>query len=73
MGIALESTRLAERELASGRLVQPLLNRSTDRRYVGHRLVYPATRSRTVAAFRDWLQAELGLAQDAQGSVTVIG
>lgn len=61
LGVALESTRLADRELASGRLVQPLLNRSVECRYVGHRLVYPATGGRTVAVFRDWLQAELGL------------
>ena len=69
LGVALESTRLADRELASGRLVQPLLNRSVECRYVGHRLVYPAARSRTVAMFRDWLQVELGLPQDASGTV----
>ena len=63
MGIALESTRLAERELASGRLVQPLLGRASDCRYVGHRLVYPpaAARHGPVAPFRDWLRDELGL------------
>jgi len=61
MGIALESTRLAERELASGRLVQPLLGIASDCRYVGHHLVYPAARSGPVILFRGWLQAELGL------------
>ena len=61
MGVALESTRLAERELASGRLVQPLLGRAADCRYVGHHLVYPAARCGTATLFRDWLQAELGL------------
>ncbi len=61
MGIALESTRLAERELASGRLVQPLLGHAVDCRYVGHRLVYPAARGGPVILFRDWMQAELGL------------
>ncbi len=61
MGIALESTRLAERDLASGRLVQPLLGRAVDCRYVGHRLVYPAARGGPATLFRDWMQAELGL------------
>ncbi len=62
MGIALESTRLAERELASGRLVQPLLGRASDCRYVGHRLVYPAARGGHVTLFRNWIEGELGLA-----------
>ncbi len=61
MGVALESTRLAERELATGRLVQVLRDRATDCRYVGHRLVYPAARSGPVRLFHDWLTAELGL------------
>lgn len=61
MGIALESTRLAERELASGRLVQPLLGRAADCRYVGHRLVYPAARGGRVTMFRNWIEGELGL------------
>lgn len=61
MGIALESTRLAERELASGRLVQPLLGRAADCRYIGHRLVYPATQGGPVIVFHDWIRAELGL------------
>lgn len=62
MGVALESTRLAGREIASGRLVQPLLGRATDCRYVGHHLVYPAARGAQVSMFRDWLLGELGLA-----------
>lgn len=63
LGIALESTRLAEREIASGLLVAPLAGRATDVRYTAHRLAFPrATRQRrTVRAFVDWLQAELGL------------
>ncbi len=61
MGIALESTRLAERELASGRLVQPLLGRAADCRYIGHRLVYPAAQGGPVIVFHDWIRAELGL------------
>jgi len=36
LGVALESTRLAERELASGRLVRPLAGLAEDVRYVGH-------------------------------------
>jgi DNA-binding transcriptional LysR family regulator len=67
LGVALESTRLAERELASGRLVMPLAGRAQDLRYVGHRLVYPAstTQRRTVDLFQRWLVAELGLARAA--------
>lgn len=61
MGIVLESTRLAERELASGRLVQPLLGRAADCCYVGHRLVYPAAHGGAVSVFHDWIRAELGL------------
>lgn len=62
LGVALESTLLAERELASGRLVAPLAGRANDIRYVGHRLIYPrASRQRAaVRAFVDWLVAELG-------------
>ena len=61
LGVALESTLLAERELASGRLVAPLSGRATDIRYVGHRLIYPrASRQRSaVRAFADWLLAQL--------------
>ena len=45
LGVALESLRLAERELASGRLVQPLAGRAKDVRYVGHWLVFHRPRS----------------------------
>ena len=60
--MALESTLLAERELASGRLVAPLAGRATDIRYIGHRLVYPrASRQRfAVRAFADWIVSQLG-------------
>ncbi|SON58451.1 HTH-type transcriptional activator AmpR (plasmid) [Hartmannibacter diazotrophicus] len=63
MGIALESTRLAEREIASGRLVAPLTNVARDATYIGHFLVYPPTASprRSVRAFSDWLSSELAL------------
>lgn len=62
LGVALESTRLAERELASGRVVAPLLACAENVRYVGHHLVYPpaAQRRRTVQVFAAWLCAELG-------------
>ncbi|MGJ4930483.1 LysR substrate-binding domain-containing protein [Bradyrhizobium sp. HKCCYLS2038] len=64
LGVALESTLLAERELASGRLVAPLAGRATDIRYVGHRLVFPrAARQRAaVRAFADWIKSALGVA-----------
>ena len=62
LGVALESTLLADRELAAGRLVAPLAGRSTDCRYVGHRLVFPRnTRRGPLAVFTSWLEAELGL------------
>ncbi len=63
LGVALESTRLAENELASGRLVRPLAGRAEDVRYVGHHLVIPraATRRHTVRLFARWLSTELGL------------
>lgn len=63
LGVALESTRLAERELASGRLVRPLAGRAEDVRYVGHYLVFPRTAARrhTLRTFATWLSTELGL------------
>jgi DNA-binding transcriptional LysR family regulator len=66
LGIALESTRLAERELASGRLVRPLAGRAEDCHYVGHRLVYPKTARRgPLAVFSRWIAVELGLAAES--------
>lgn len=69
LGVALESTRLAERELASGRLVAPLIGVAQDVRYVGHRLVYPRARRqrRPVRLFARWLLSELGLEPDVAG------
>lgn len=63
LGVALESTRLAERELTSGRLVRPLAGRAEDVRYVAHHLVFPRTAGRrhTLRLFAKWLSAELGL------------
>lgn len=63
MGVTLESTRLAERELARGSLVQPLAGRARDVAYIGHYLVCPRTaRQRSpLALFVSWMAAELGL------------
>ncbi len=63
MGIALESTRLAEREIARGDLVAPLKGRAQDVTYIGHFLVCPAgVRQRpAVRAFSGWIAAELDL------------
>jgi DNA-binding transcriptional LysR family regulator len=63
LGVALESTMLAERELASGRLVRPLADRAEDVTYTGHWLVFPTTRryARAMVLFLGWLTRELGL------------
>jgi DNA-binding transcriptional LysR family regulator len=62
LGVALESTRLAERELASGRLVMPLDQKAIPIRYVGHNLVFPryVQQRHPLRTFADWLFAELG-------------
>jgi LysR family transcriptional regulator, glycine cleavage system transcriptional activator len=61
LGVALESTLLAEREIASGRLVRPLVGRAEDVRYVGHNLVFPrsARQRHSLLLFTKWLSAEL--------------
>ena len=63
LGVALESTRLAERELKSRRLVVPLGGRAGDVRDVGHYLVFPpaARQRQTLRLFLSWLGDELGL------------
>jgi LysR family glycine cleavage system transcriptional activator len=63
IGVALESTLLAEREIASGRLVRPLQGVSEDVVYTGHWLVFPrSTRlARSMVMFIRWLTKELGL------------
>jgi len=68
LGVALESTRLAERELASGRLVQPLKDVCEDVVYTGHWLVFPRAMrySRPLVQFVEWLAAELGLKLDPE-------
>lgn len=62
LGIALESTLLAERELASGRLVTPLSKQAQDIVYVGHHLVFPRRQpaNRLVAEFAAWLGEAIG-------------
>ena len=61
LGVALESTRLAERELASGRLVAPLGGCSTDLHYTAHFLVYPRAYQSNplIARFAAWLAEQL--------------
>lgn len=63
IGVALESTRLVEAELASGRLVAPLRGISNDIEYTGHYLVFPGTSKpkKAVRMFAVWLMNELGL------------
>ena len=57
------STRLAEREIASGRLVRPLAGLAENVRYVGHNLVFPrsARQRHSLRLFMTWLGMELGL------------
>ena len=63
LGVALESTMLAEREIASGRLVRPLQGICEDVVYTGHWLVFPRTKryARSMVLFLGWLVRELGL------------
>ncbi|QTL04734.1 LysR family transcriptional regulator [Aquabacter sp. L1I39] len=63
LGIALESTRLAEREIARGELVAPLAGKASDVTYVGHYLVFPraAKARRSVRLFAGWITQELDL------------
>ncbi|MFO1151883.1 MAG: LysR substrate-binding domain-containing protein [Alsobacter sp.] len=66
MGVALESTRLADRELKDRRLVAPLAGRAKDVTYVGHNLVFPRflRQRQIVNIFAAWLLRELGLPAD---------
>jgi LysR family transcriptional regulator, glycine cleavage system transcriptional activator len=65
-GVALESTLLAERELASGRLVRPLRGICKDVAYTGHWLVFPHAKrySQSIVTFIIWLMKELALEVD---------
>ena len=66
LGVALESTRLAERELASGRLVRPLREACEDVAYTGHWLVFPRSKRQlaSLRLFLCWIAVELGLDLD---------
>lgn len=61
LGVALESTLLAERELASGRLVMPLAAAAKNITYTGHHLVVPrhGRPNRLVTQFAAWLRSEI--------------
>jgi DNA-binding transcriptional LysR family regulator len=63
LGVALESTRLAEVEIASGRLIPVLSNKAVDIRYIGHYVVFPriAVRRQPLQVFIKWLTQELDL------------
>ena len=60
LGVCLDSTLIAEQELASGRLIRAFPGRSLAA--VGHRLVWRAKSAptRKVEAFRSWIERELG-------------
>jgi DNA-binding transcriptional LysR family regulator len=61
LGVALESTLLAERELQTGRLVCPLRGSWEDVNYIGHFLAFPRSqrRQRAFRLFLDWIKHEL--------------
>jgi LysR family transcriptional regulator, glycine cleavage system transcriptional activator len=63
LGVALESTRLAERELDLGRLVMPLNQKAVPIHYVGHNLIFPryVRQRRPLRAFAQWIMTELGV------------
>ncbi len=68
LGVALESMRLAERELALGRLVRPLKDVCEDVIYTGHWLVFPRPMrySPSLVLFVEWLAKELGIELDLE-------
>jgi hypothetical protein len=74
LGVALESTWLAEREMKSRKLVAPLAGRAKDVRYVGHFLVYPraAHRRQTLRVFPEWMADELELGPIVEESATLV-
>lgn len=72
LGVALESTLLAGREMASGRLVAPLAGLCEDVAYVGHHLVYPreTRHGGVLKTFSDWLVHEMGAGVVPQPALT---
>ena len=63
LGVTLESTRLAQREIDRGQLVAPLAGVAQDVTYIGHYLVFPvqARSRRSVRMFATWMAGELKL------------
>ena len=61
LGVVLESKLLAEREIASGRLVCPLVSSTSEVHYIGHYLVFPQHQHMHFAleVFKTWLLNEL--------------
>ncbi|MEI2417893.1 LysR substrate-binding domain-containing protein [Orrella sp. JC864] len=62
LGVALESTLLAEKEIRSGRLVRPLAGMEKEIRYTGHFLTYSKStrRKHAIEVFKRWMLEELG-------------
>ena len=63
LGVVLESKLLAEREIASGKLVCPLVNSTSEIHYIGHYLVFPQHQHMHSAldVFKTWLLNKLNL------------
>lgn len=66
LGIALESTRLAERELQSGQLVKALADSTTDIVYPAHYIAFPdqALTRKHLRNFVTWVLGELRLEKE---------
>lgn len=66
LGVALESTRLAEKEIANGQLVPLLEGRVTNISYIGHFLVFPqhTFQRQPLGFFVKWIAEELKLDLD---------
>lgn len=60
LGVALESTVLAARHLADGRLVAPFLASDIGHEPRGHYLIYPLAQAAVpkIATFADWIETE---------------
>ncbi|HQQ69181.1 MAG TPA: LysR substrate-binding domain-containing protein [Alicycliphilus sp.] len=63
LGVALESTLLAQREIAEGKLVAPLAGKTVDIDTSNHALVFPMTPTtkRPLRCFIGWLSSELNI------------